>query len=496
MAVVKVNGKPIEAPAGSLLSDILPENSIETPCGGRGSCGKCRVIAYGMLSKPSLEELACLTAQEMSEGLRLACCTRIEGDCAVTLKAAGESWIKMDNELPELELHPAFTRYGAAVDVGTTTLAACLYGADGERLAQAGGPNPQHSWGADVISRVEAALKGEGPALAGAVREGIGELLRELSHKAGIGPELIDQVVITGNTVMLYLLTGTGPDSLARAPFMADRLFGEELLAAELGLPCIHGTVYLPRCISAFVGGDITTALVYSGICNGAGTKLLADVGTNGEMALWHKGRLTCCSTAAGPAFEGAGLSMGLPGKAGAVDHACVKDGSIVAHVLGEMEPIGICGSGVVDALACLLELGILDDSGFLEEDPVMIAPPVCLTQQDIRMVQLAKSAVSAGIRTLIHRAGITCREIDELAVAGGFGSYLDVGNAGKLGLLPGELVQKVRVIGNAALSGASMLLLNRDLRKYSESLAAQAETVDLSTDPFFMEAYTEGMLF
>lgn len=139
MAVVKVNGKPIEAPVGSLLSDILPENSIETTCGGHGSCGKCRVIADGMLSKPSLEELASLTAQELSAGLRLACCARIEGDCAVTLKAAGESRIKMDNELPELELNPAFTRYGAAVDLGTTTLAACLYRTDGERLAQAGG---------------------------------------------------------------------------------------------------------------------------------------------------------------------------------------------------------------------------------------------------------------------------------------------------------------------------------------------------------------------
>ena len=163
---------------------------------------------------------------------------------------------------------------------------------------------------------------------------------------------------------------------------------------------------------------------------------------------------------------------------------------------MGDGAPIGICGSGVVDALACLLKLDKLDESGFLENGSVMIAPPVSLTQKNIRMVQLAKSAVSAGIRTLTHREGIICREVEELAVAGGFGSYLNVQNAGRIGLLPMELIPKVRVLGNAALGGASMMLLNRDMRVRSESLAAQAETVDLSVDDYFMEAYTEGMLF
>ncbi len=187
---------------------------------------------------------------------------------------------------------------------------------------------------------------------------------------------------------------------------------------------------------------------------------------------------------------------MGMSGKTGAVDHVHLKDDSIFFHVLGDGAPIGICGSGVVDALACLLKLDKLDESGFLENDPAMIAPPVSLTQKDIRMVQLAKSAVSAGIRTLMHREGIICREVEELAVAGGFGSYLNVQNAGRIGLLPMELIPKVRVLGNAALGGASMILLNRDMRVRSESLAAQAETVDLSVDDHFMEAYTEGMLF
>ncbi len=496
MAAVKVNGKAVEAPYGSLLSDILPRGSTDTPCGGHGRCGKCRVTAHGALSAPSPEELVHLTPGELAAGVRLACCARIEGGCTVTANAAGQSRVQMDGELPKLRLNPGFTGYGAAVDVGTTTLAACLYNGDGTRLARAGGPNPQQAWGADVISRVGAALSGGGRDLARSVREGIGELLHRMSSEAGIGPEQIEEVVITGNTAMLYLLTETGPECLARAPFTAGRLFGEELPAAGLRLPCVHAKAYLTRCISAFVGGDITSALLYSGICGGPKTRMLIDVGTNGETALWHRGRLTCCSTAAGPAFEGAGLSMGMPGQTGAVDHVLVKDGGIFPHVLGEGTPLGICGSGVVDALACLLELNILDESGFLEDDPAIIAPPVSLTQRDVRMVQLAKSAVSAGIRTLMHRAGVTCREIEELVVAGGFGSYLNVESAGKIGLLPMELVPKVKVLGNGALSGAAMLLLDRDMRGCSESLAARAETADLSADEYFMEAYTEGMLF
>ena len=493
-AAVQVNGKSLEVPIGSLLSGILPRDSVETPCGGHGSCGKCLVTAHGMLSGPSPEELVHLTPRELAAGVRLACCARIKGACTVTVGNAGQSNIQMDEDMPGFEMNPDFTRYGAAVDVGTTTLAACLYRADGLRVAQPGGPNPQQTWGADVISRVGSVLKGEGGSLALSVREGIGELLHRMAYEAGIEPGWIDRVVITGNTAMLYLLTETDPECLTHAPFTAERLFGEELPATILGLPC--ATAYLSRCVSAFVGGDMTTALLYSGICNGTGTRMLADIGTNGETALWHGGRLLCCSTAAGPAFEGAGLSMGMSGKTGAVDHVHLKDGSIFSHVLGDGAPIGICGSGVVDALACLLKLDKLDESGFLENGSVMIAPPVSLTQKNIRMVQLAKSAVSAGIRTLTHREGIICREVEELAVAGGFGSYLNVQNAGRIGLLPMELIPKVRVLGNAALGGASMMLLNRDMRVRSESLAALAETVDLSVDDYFMKAYTEGMLF
>lgn len=498
MATVTVNGQPFPAEPGTLLSQALSHrHGLEMPCAGHGRCGKCRVTASGALSAPSPAERAHLTPEELAQGVRLACCTRVEGDCRVTLSGSAHSQICLTGVMDAVALRPRFCAYGAAVDIGTTTLAASLYDTSGQLLAQASEANPQAAWGADVISRIEAALKGEGGGLAACVREAVDGLLGRMAARAHIAPGEIDALVITGNTAMLHLFTETSPEPLSHAPFAAERLFGEVCPAGSLGLSlCPGASVYLPRCMSAFVGADITTALLASGICGKDETRILVDIGTNGEMALWHKGGLFCCSTAAGPAFEGAGLSMGMHGQDGAVDHVAVRDGVLLPHVIGDVPPAGICGSGVIDALACLLETEALDETGLLEPDPAPIALPVVLTQKDVRMVQLAKSAIAAGLRTLMHTRGISCADVAELAVAGGFGSYLNAASAGRIGLIPGELVPKVRVLGNAALSGASMLLLDRELAPVCERLARSAETLELSSNPIFTQYYTEGMFF
>ncbi|MGN1026473.1 MAG: ASKHA domain-containing protein [Faecousia sp.] len=496
MATVTVSGQSISVEPGMTLSQVLG-HSLEMPCAGHGRCGKCKVTVSGALSPLSATEQAHLTAEEIARGVRLACCTRVEGDCRVSLPGSAHSQICLSGVMGNIALRPRFRSFGAAVDIGTTTLAASLYGADGTLLAQASMANPQAAWGADVISRIEAALKGEGPALAASVRGAIDDLLGQMAAQARIDPEKIDALVITGNTAMLHLFTETSPEPLSHAPFEAKRLFGEVCTASSLGLSaCPGGEIYLPRCMSAFVGADITTALLASGICETADTRILVDIGTNGEMALWHKGELTCCSTAAGPAFEGAGLSMGMHGQDGAVDHVTLRNGALQPHVIGEGQPVGICGSGVIDALACLLETEELDETGLLETDPAPIASPVVLTQKDVRMVQLAKSAISAGLRTLLRTEGISCKDVAELAVAGGFGSYLNVANAGRIGLIPEELVNKVRVLGNAALSGAAMLLLDRELAQTGTRLALSAHTLVLSANPVFSEYYTDGMFF
>lgn len=498
MAKITINGTAYIVPSGIRLSEALKlESSISVPqpCAGLGRCAKCRVFASGQLSPLSAAEKQHLSEEDIEKGVRLACCTYITGDCEVRADKAVEMTIALGESGEAAATAPAFGKYGAAVDIGTTTLAVALYDTTGTRLAAAGRPNPQAHWGADVISRIQASMSGERESLARAVTSAINELLIELSRKSGIPVSDIDGMVITGNTAMLYLLTATPPDALSRAPFIADRLFGELVPARELGLDC-GAEVYLVRCMSAFVGADITSALLASGICRQDGTRMLIDIGTNGEMAIWHNGRLCCCSTAAGPAFEGAGLSMGMPGEVGAIDHVTLDGDRLAAHVIGDAPPRGICGSGIVDALACLMLTEQLDESGLIEDDPTDIAPPVSLTQKDIRMVQLAKSAIHAGLCTLVDNVSLGWDDIAGLSIAGGFGSYLNLESAARIGLLVPELLDRTIVIGNAALGGASMLLLDRGLRAESEKLARSSETVDLSSNPVFTRYYTEGMLF
>lgn len=499
MAKVTVNGTEYTVAAGTLLGTLLAgEQLIGMPCGGHGRCGKCRVTVQGNLSALSDTEKSFLSGEEIEKGVRLACCAMVEGDCTVELSVDGASQIRVSGDMPDIPLNPAFCRYGFALDIGTTTLAARLYDVQGILLAQGSCLNPQSSWGADVISRIEAALDGVDLKLAGAIRKAVDGMVEELAAAAGISPEEIDGVVVTGNTVMLHLFTGTSTEPLSHAPFAAERLFGETVPAGELGINSVPSDtdVYLAPCVSAFVGADLITALLAGGVCETSGTQLLVDVGTNGEMALWHGGELSCCSTAAGPAFEGAGISMGMGGCPGAIDRVRVYKGSLITHVIGDCPPEGICGSGIVDAVACLLETGQIDETGYMEEDMALVSPPVSLTRGDIRMVQLAKGAIHAGIRTLLSSAGLKPGDVPQLFIAGGFGSYLNADNAGRIGLLPAEMVPGIRVIGNAALSGAAMLLLNRDYRASCEGYARLAKVLELSTNPVFAEEYMERMLF
>ena len=507
-AIVTLNGTEYACPVGSSLGSLLSSHGHgNMPCGGHGKCGKCLVTVVGEVSPPTEDEMRVLSAEELARGIRLACRTAVLGDCAVTTTEQGRGQIVTDGALPASmdgrALSPAFERYGAAVDIGTTTLAARLYDREGRKVAETSRLNPQSAWGADVISRMEAALAGNASKIAALTRRTISGMLADLATEAEIRSADIDGVTVTGNTVMLHLFTETDVEPLTHAPFAAKRLFGEMVTASELELTALapDTAVYLPACIAAFVGADTVTAVLASDIKEIPETALLCDIGTNGEMVLWHENTLYACSTAAGPAFEGAGISMGMGGRTGAVDRVWVarsSDGAeeIRAHVIGEADPIGLCGSGLVDAVAALLDTEALDETGFLEDDPAVIAEPVEVTQDDVRAVQLAKSAIHAGMRTLIHTAGLSCEAVNTLYIAGGFGSYLDVKNAGKIGLLPEELTDRVTVLGNAALTGAAMLLLCDDLRPASEAMARETRIVELATNPVFVSEYMERMMF
>ncbi len=491
---VILNGRPVSAEQGAVLSDIA---GIKKPCGGHGKCGKCRVTAKGELSSVTETERAFLTDKEIRRGVRLACMTRVLGDCEI-ITDGDESEVRVvsDGITAVTETDPAFTEYGVAVDVGTTTLAVKLYDAQGNILSSATALNPQSLFGADVISRIEAAISGEDTALASCIRKAIDGLINNLAVKAGVLPERIDGAVITGNTVMLYLLTGTSVEPFSHAPFKVPVLFGETVSASSLSLTSLkpETQVYLPPCISAFVGADITCAILSSGLCGGE-TAMLADIGTNGELALFHEGRLTVCSTAAGPAFEGVGISMGMQGSDGAIDKVSEENGKLSAHVIGNVSPVGICGSGLVDAAACMLKTGVLEEDGYLE-DVFDVFGGVVLTPKDVRMLQLAKSAIYGGIMTLLDSEGIAPEDVRKFYIAGGFGYYLNADNAASIGLIPRALAARSSAVGNAALGGASMLLLNASKRDECRRLAEIASLRELSANPVFERFYVEGMIF
>lgn len=490
---VTVNGERLSTEKGKTLSELI---GGEKPCGGHGKCGKCRVLASGALSEPTQTEKQLLTPDELARGIRLSCMTHALGDCTVTTFSHGETHVLTAGELPSFALQPAFSKYGMAVDVGTTTVASRLYNTHGDLVAQASRLNPQSAHGADVISRIQAAMDGKGRELAASVRAAIDGMARELADKASISTKNIDGVVITGNTVMLSLLTEQSVEPFSHAPFEAERLFGETLTAEVLELSSLREDtpVYLPPCISAFVGADTVCAILATDLCQKQ-TAMLADIGTNGEMVIWHKDNLTACSTAAGPAFEGVGISMGMQGADGAIDKVSIVNGKPFAHVIGDEAPRGICGSGLVDTVASMLDIEALDESGYLEDDPFVIQSPVELTQQDIRMLQLAKSAICAGLMTLMKHEGLSSSDISTLYMAGGFGNYLNRAAAARIGLLPRELATKARAVGNAALAGASMLLLSADMKLRARELAYNARVAELSTDPLFSELFMTGMM-
>ncbi|MBE6593798.1 MAG: DUF4445 domain-containing protein [Ruminococcaceae bacterium] len=493
---VTLNGERASVLVGSTVSEI---SNGEMPCGGNGRCGKCKVFAKGALSELSRSEKELLSEEEIASGIRLACSARVLGECEIsTFEPRKDALVITDGEMPQIALKPIFSRFGVSVDVGTTTLAARLYNTSGKILATSTALNPQSVLGADVISRIKASLEGNSEKLKNIIVEAIDALIADLCSKADIAPCEIDALVVTGNTAMLYLLVGSSPRSLSCAPFEADRLFGEEITAGALGLSLLSSTakIYLPPCISAFVGADTVCALLATELCDTDSTRLMADVGTNGEIALFSDGSLFVCSTAAGPAFEGVGISCGMRGEDGAIDKVTLVNGAPLVHVLGDKQAVGICGSGIVDAISVLLDLETVDETGYMEDEETTLAKGVTLTQADIRAVQLAKGAISAGISTLLHTSKLDVNDIDELLIAGGFGSHLDVRNAVRIGLIPNCTPSKIKSVGNAALAGASMLLLNAELGKKAKEIANSARVTELASNPTFAEFYMSAMMF
>lgn len=474
---IHFNGTPV-------LQEVLEQAGLYSPhpCGGNGICGKCTVKLSGSISAPN--------ASELSFGTRLSCQAQLQGDATVWLNSSGsieqiESGM-FHNILP---VFPASGHWGVAVDIGTTTIALKVCNLkNGAILTTQTCLNPQITIAADVMGRINAAINGKLALLQEQVQSSLHQLLKQACKYTQIQIQDLDALVITGNTTMLYLLTGRDPEELSHAPFLAGCLFGFE--TEILNIP-----TYLPPCMNSFVGADITCAVLASGMTNKKEISLLCDIGTNGELALWKDETLYVTSTAAGPAFEGAGISCGCGSVLGAIDRVWIQDNHICTHTIGEVPATGLCGSGLVDAIATLLHLEQIDSTGATTGD-LALSSGVHLIPKDIRTVQLAKAAIAAGIQTLLESANVSIDQVSTLYIAGGFGSHLNVENAAAIGLIPSPLKDRVQVIGNGALTGALMLLLNRHQISNCISLAVRSKHISLGGNSKFNANYIDQMFF
>ncbi|MFZ5945610.1 MAG: ASKHA domain-containing protein [Bacillota bacterium] len=572
---------------GTTIKEAAIQASVELegPCGGKGTCGKCLVHIPG--SEHSQWTLACKTivekdieveipqlevavhrkstltaaeenveldspvrkvavklppeslANQVSDASRLLDCL---GDGVVSLKLAAiqalprvirqnkglVTAIIRNKQVLMVEAGDTTNNLvGMAVDIGTTTVVVSLVNlSTGETLNTGSATNIQNVFGADVIARIEYVIQQPTGLmqLQRRVVQVINRLARELSESIGILPEQIYQVSVAGNTTMSHLFLGVDPRHLAPAPFIPAFTQGVEVEAKEVGLAVSpHAMISMLPNVAGYVGGDTVGVILSTGIYYKSGIYLAVDIGTNGEIVLAVNGEMFACSTAAGPAFEGAQIKCGMRAAAGAIE-ALEIEGDVQLRVIGDMPPKGICGSGLIDAIAELVEIGIVDTSGrmitydegtwlpdklrqrlgsdassnyFVLADPSQTGDAqVVLTQKDVRELQLAKAAMRAGIETLLIQAGVTAETIDKVLLAGAFGSYIKTSSALRIGLLPAIPAEKVTPVGNAAGAGAKLALISQQINRRAAEIAAKVKHVELSARPDFQDRFVDALTF
>jgi uncharacterized 2Fe-2S/4Fe-4S cluster protein (DUF4445 family) len=597
-------GRTVHVEAGTRLLDAAAAAgfTLDAPCGGSGTCGKCKVRVHGAHCPPSESEIRLLGADAIAHGHRLACDTQVtaalvvdiperslldnraqiltgdsQGDltlnpriqkhflslspaqreaAASDLELLVQTFKPLTPRLSALQALPGCLRknngqitavtvgndligieggdtrsalYGVAFDIGTTTLVGTLIRlSDGTELAVAARMNPQTSFGDDVVTRIlKCRADAHGlAALQDAVIGAIRALLTELGATAGIDLHKVYEVVFAGNTTMQEILLGIDPSALGELPFQP--AFRETVTgrAVELGLtlhPEAQFTVF-PQ-VGGFVGGDTVAGILATRMDHFGETVLLVDIGTNGEIVLFHQGQLTATSVAAGPAFEGARIVNGMRGAAGAIEKFTF-DGDMHWSVIGGSRPVGLCGTGLIDLTAELLRTGLLDPTGRIlpvEEVPAQTpqslrkrlvtdgaethflmatadetasGKPLLLYQRDIRELQLANGAIRAGINILLRQAGVEPEQLGQILLAGAFGNYIRRHNAKRIGMFPPIPTERIQFVGNAASFGAKRLLLAESERIRAAELGRKVRHIDLSLDPEFQMEFGGAMLF
>lgn len=471
----------ITVPTGTPLLTALRQAGValDAPCSGHGTCGKCKVLVDGAAV--------------------LACQTTVQQNITVTLPQRDALRILHTGIREGCTVDPLQDGPLLAFDLGTTTIVCFLLEEKtGRTLATASLPNPQAAFGADVISRIQAALQGAMPLLTKAVRQAMTALIQTVCTEAGICPDRVGVVSVVGNPGMQQLLLGLSPENLATLPFRPLLTEARSIPCREILPLCSRAKLLVVPDIAGFVGADTIGCLLATRLYDQEELSLLVDIGTNGEMVLGNKDRMIACATAAGPALEGANIQLGMRAADGAIDHVWLEQGKLQCSVIGGGTAKGICGSGLIDAIAVGLELGALNARGrILNADRIFrLTADVFLTQEDIRQVQLAKGAICAGITLMARQLGIQLQDIQRVQLAGAFGSHMDPKNACRIGLLPEELLPRIEPVGNAAGSGAKMLACNKALLPLTQTLTDKIEFLELATLPEFPKVFAGAMRF
>lgn len=466
------------------LRDILFEQGVEFPCGGESACGGCRIRVLEGDIPVTPEMRAALGERELAEGWRLGCQARCQGRVRVAVGQWSTEVLWDEARVP----FEAGAGWGAVIDLGTTTLVVQLVNlATGEVEAVRTALNPQARFGADIMTRIQFDLERPG-VLTALIRESLGAMLAD----AAAGRE-VEEVLMVGNTVMHHLFCGESVEPLSHVPFRSPALAARTLNAGELGWTVrLKRTVEFVGSIGGFVGSDLLAGLLATGFLESGRGQVLMDLGTNGEIAAGSRHGIRCASTAAGPAFEAGRIGMGMRAATGAIDQVEIRDGALRGRVIGGGVAAGICGSGLVDAAAAALELGLLDTRGRVQTagKRFCVGGDVCLTQADIRELQLAKGAVAAGLTLL------ATPHAQKFHLAGAFGNYIRAHSARRIGLLP-DWAEPIHAAGNTALRGARMLLLAPSRRKaLIETLLSIVTHVELHAQPRFEDSFVDSMAF
>jgi uncharacterized 2Fe-2S/4Fe-4S cluster protein (DUF4445 family) len=490
---IKITLQPLEkniyVNPGTPLIDVLHEFGVEFPCGGKGTCGSCKVkLLQGELKIDTVQQQK-IDKLNLGKEWRLACFCKAESDITLEISQF-ENIILADSST--FDFIPQ-TGYGIAVDLGTTTVVAQLVNLEnGHVLDSVSDLNPQVKFGSDLISRIQSCLDGNFDELQNLIRFKIREMIQSMINK---NPVEVRKVTVVGNTVMHHIFSGLAVNSLSFYPFHSPNLGVQKFTPVELNweLPEKTDIRFYPS-IGSFVGSDILAGIAATKMAENEKYSVLIDLGTNGEIVIGNRDKIVCASTAAGPAFEGAKISQGMRATTGAISSVHFQNGELKTHVIGNVPAKGICGSGLIDIMAILLnreEIGMFGEINSGDEK-VNITRQVSISQQDIREFQLAKAAIAAGIQILLNHLKITYNEVAQVFIAGGFGNFLNVDNVIRTGLIECES-EKIVKLGNTALIGAKMFLFEDE--KFIQKMLAKTTHINLEGDPNFQDIYIEKMM-